>query len=470
MKNSYLIIDIARCHGCNNCFMACKDEFAGNDFAPFAASQPPHEQRWINVVKRERGAYPMIDVAYLPLICQHCGNAACEASGGKGIRRAPSGALYFDTELSRGEKELFNSCPYGAVCWNEKESLAQKCQLCVHLGEGSRPRCVEACPTGALSFVTLSPEELDGYIKEQGLFELRPELGSSPHVLYKNLHRYTKNFIGGSLTLDGECLEGAQVTAVNQDTGDTVCVFSNSFGDFKADALESGRYVLTIKNRGCRTISILVDIKDESKYLGTIEIKQKDKGDKQMKNPEAEKSLEERRSVRNFAPQQIGEEELQSILKIVQDGPTHHNTQLLHFSVVQDAALLDEMSEKIRQIMLQSGKEEQIKKASTPGYTPLHHAPTVIFIAGDLKADFHVQTECGIAAGLIVSAASVMGLSSCITASSLFMFRDAYGAKIKEIIGIPDGYQAVVTVALGHLNGEAPKKPEKRKDMVSFVR
>lgn len=188
-----------------------------------------------------------------------------------------------------------------------------------------------------------------------------------------------------------------------------------------------------------------------------------------MKNPEAEKCLEERRSVRSYAPAQIGDAELKSILKIIQDGPTHHNTQLLHFSVVQDAALLAEMSENIRQIMLNSGNAAQIKKASTPGYTPLHHAPTVIFIAGDLKADFHVQTECGIAAGLIVSAASVMGVSSCITASSLFMFRDEYGAKIKKKIGIPDGYQAVCTVALGYVNGEAPEKPEKKKDMVSYV-
>ena len=60
-----------------------------------------------------------------------------------------------------------------------------------------------------------------------------------------------------------------------------------------------------------------------------------------MKNPEVETLLEERRSVRTFRPEQISEEELQSIVKVITDVPTHHNTQLVHFTVVQDKALLD---------------------------------------------------------------------------------------------------------------------------------
>ena len=37
MKNWNMIIDVARCHDCNNCFMACKDEHVGNDFPPYSA-------------------------------------------------------------------------------------------------------------------------------------------------------------------------------------------------------------------------------------------------------------------------------------------------------------------------------------------------------------------------------------------------------------------------------------------------
>ena len=62
-----------------------------------------------------------------------------------------------------------------------------------------------------------------------------------------------------------------------------------------------------------------------------------------MNHPDIVKLLEERRSVRSFRPEQITEEELQSIVRIITDVPTHHNTQLVHFTVVQDKALLDEL-------------------------------------------------------------------------------------------------------------------------------
>lgn len=186
-----------------------------------------------------------------------------------------------------------------------------------------------------------------------------------------------------------------------------------------------------------------------------------------MINKEVVKLLEDRRSVRTFKADQISKEELESIAKIITNVPTHHNTQKVHFTVVQNKELLDEMAERIRQIMLK-GNESQVKKASTPGYSPLHHAPTVIFISGDLKADFHVQTECGIAAGQIVSAAAVMELSACITASSLFMFRGEDGETIKKTLGIPENYHTVVTVAIGYLDGGSPECPDKT-EKVNYI-
>jgi len=32
MKKWYFIIDVEKCENCQNCFLACKDEFAGNDW------------------------------------------------------------------------------------------------------------------------------------------------------------------------------------------------------------------------------------------------------------------------------------------------------------------------------------------------------------------------------------------------------------------------------------------------------
>ena len=64
MKSWHLIVDVARCHDCNDCFLADKDEFVDNEFPPYSAAQPWHGHRWMNIKRKERGQYPMVQVAY----------------------------------------------------------------------------------------------------------------------------------------------------------------------------------------------------------------------------------------------------------------------------------------------------------------------------------------------------------------------------------------------------------------------
>ena len=37
-KKWNMVIDVARCIDCNNCFLADKDEFTGNDFPPYSVA------------------------------------------------------------------------------------------------------------------------------------------------------------------------------------------------------------------------------------------------------------------------------------------------------------------------------------------------------------------------------------------------------------------------------------------------
>ena len=188
-----------------------------------------------------------------------------------------------------------------------------------------------------------------------------------------------------------------------------------------------------------------------------------------MLNEQGLKLIEERRSVRTYEDRQITEEELQELIKVAVNSPSAHNRQLFLFTVVQNKELLGEMAEAIRQVML-NGTPEQAAKASKPGYSPLHHAPTVIFISGELKSGFNVQSDCGIAAGLLMAAAEQMGLASCMTGSSVFMFRGEDGEDLKKRLGIPDNYQSIGAVALGYLKGEKPAPAERREGLVNIIR
>ncbi len=104
MKNNWqLIIDVEKCEDCNNCFLACKDEHVDNEWPGYSLPQPLHGHRWMNIMRKERGQFPMIDVAYLPIPCMHCDRAPCiEAAKGGAVYKRDDGIVIIDPEKARG--------------------------------------------------------------------------------------------------------------------------------------------------------------------------------------------------------------------------------------------------------------------------------------------------------------------------------------------------------------------------------
>jgi Fe-S-cluster-containing dehydrogenase component len=278
MKKWHLIIDLDKCENCNNCFLACKDEFCGNDWPGYSASQPTHGHRWMNILRRERGQFPVIDVAYLPSPCMHCDEAPClhSAKDGAVIKR-PDGIVLIDPQKGRGQKQLVKACPYGAIFWNAEKNLPQKCTLCAHLLDDGwkAPRCVQACPTGALSIVRLEADQFQPMVADQGLEVLGGrDNPTQPTVYYKNLHRYKKCFIAGTVATgrDGqtECAQGAAVKLI-KDGKILSETATDAFGDFKFDCLpgRSGEYRLEISYQGDAKKELQIELQ-QSVSVGTV--------------------------------------------------------------------------------------------------------------------------------------------------------------------------------------------------------
>jgi Fe-S-cluster-containing dehydrogenase component len=276
MKKWNLIIDVAKCHDCNNCFIACKDEYVGNDWKPFSVGQPWHGHRWMNIQRKERGQYPKVDVGYLPMPCMHCEDAKCMKAAKNGaIYRREDGLVIIDPEKAKGQKDLVDACPYGAIYWNAEKAVPQKCTGCAHLMEDgwTKPRCVQSCPTGALTFAQADDAEMQKKVKAEGLEPCLPELSTKPRVWYKNLYRYTKCFIAGSVALQekNECAEGAKVT-ISKGSGKPFAeAVTNNYGDFKFDNLDenSGSYSLEVTFPGSKKQKVSVEVK-ASVNIGTI--------------------------------------------------------------------------------------------------------------------------------------------------------------------------------------------------------
>jgi Fe-S-cluster-containing dehydrogenase component len=277
MKKWNLIIDVEKCEDCNNCFLSCKDEHVGNDWPGYAASQPLHGQRWMNIMRKERGQYPLIDVAYKPTPCMHCDNAPCiKAANNGAVYKRDDGIVIIDPVKAKGQEAIVNSCPYKAIWWNEEKQIPQKCTLCAHLLDQGweKTRCVQACPTGALSLVRMEESQIAQFAKQENLERLYEEKGTLPRVYYKNLHRYEKCFIAGSVTFVHEemtdCAEGALV-ALTKDGKVIRETITDNYGDFKFDSLDesSGNYSLKIRFKSHAEKSVEVDLKT-SRNVGVI--------------------------------------------------------------------------------------------------------------------------------------------------------------------------------------------------------
>ena len=262
MKKWNLIIDVAECTNCQNCTLAAMDEYVGNEWPGVAAPMPRHGHQWINILQKERGQVtgqsPMLDIAYVPTMCNHCDDAPCMKADKTGaISKRADGIVIIDPEKAKGHKELVSACPYGHIWWNEELQLPQHWPFDAHLLDQGwvQTRGQQSCPTGAMKAIKVEDDEMARMTSEQGLEVMRPELGTQPRVHYRNLWRYSKCFIGGSVSTEAngavDCIEGATVT-LKRNGATVATVTTDNYGDFKFDKLDedSGRYTVTVMANG----------------------------------------------------------------------------------------------------------------------------------------------------------------------------------------------------------------------------
>jgi Fe-S-cluster-containing dehydrogenase component len=267
-----IAIDVDKCIGCYNCFLACRDEYAGNQYPGYSSAQPMSGMNWIRVIEIERGQYPHVKVDHVPVICSHCAEAACVKLDQTGaIYRRADGIVLIDPEKAKGNKDLVKLCPYRLIEWNEEPQLAQKCTMCAHLldkGE-PEPRCVETCPSGALVFGDLDdPTSAVARLVATGATEvLHPEYAMGEKVTYKHL---PKKFVAGTV-IYGDIDEVAQgLDVVISGDGATLTTKTNGFGDFEFEDLpENTVYTVKVAAPGYKPASCETKTSRDV-YLGEI--------------------------------------------------------------------------------------------------------------------------------------------------------------------------------------------------------
>jgi hypothetical protein len=103
-----------------------------------------------------------------------------------------------------------------------------------------------------MTAVCVEDEEMQRMVREQKLEVLHPEYKTKPRVYYRNLDRWTKVFIAGSVAGDiggiTECIEGARIT-LGRNGAKLAEALSDPYGDFRFSGLDegSGSYSLRIE-------------------------------------------------------------------------------------------------------------------------------------------------------------------------------------------------------------------------------
>jgi len=216
-----MIIDLDRCIGCSACAAAC---YAENNVAVVGKKQLSmgREMAWLRI-ERYEDQTDKEKLIFLPMLCQHCDNAPCEAV-------CPVYAPYHTKEglnaqiYNRcvGTRFCAQNCPYKVrrFNWHDWEfpkplnlqlnpnvtvrmrGVMEKCSFCVQrikeahnnaknenrkIRDGEvQPACVQTCPTNALAFGDFLDKNSTVYkmAKDSRAYQVLGYLNTKPAVIY----------------------------------------------------------------------------------------------------------------------------------------------------------------------------------------------------------------------------------------------------------------------------------------------
>ncbi len=218
----------------------------------------------MNIDEWERGDCERhIKTATVPTPCAHCDNPACMAAAKDGaVYKRADGIVIVDPEKSKGQKQIVDACPVGAIFWNEEEQIPQKCTMCAELLDdpdypGFEPRCVEACPNQALVFGDLADpdSEISKLIAANRSLSSRAwHMGSS--VVHLNI---PGKFLAGTVAYPKELEEvciGAKVKVTCEECGTTYETETNWAGDWEVEDLPKDKSGLWRSRGGLQACSV----------------------------------------------------------------------------------------------------------------------------------------------------------------------------------------------------------------------
>lgn len=167
-----------------------------------------------------------------------------------------------------------------------------------------------------------------------------------------------------------------------------------------------------------------------------------------------------RRSVRQYKPQAVEREKMQTIVECGINAPNAMNKQPWEVRVVDNADYINGVTELY--------KKANPKAAEDPAFKNMfRNAPTVVFIGHDTKSESS-PFDCGLLAENMMISAWSMGIGSCCLGSPARFMKTPEAAEYLQKLGFSEGYELLYCIGFGYPD-EVPAAKPREAAKVKFV-
>lgn len=158
-----------------------------------------------------------------------------------------------------------------------------------------------------------------------------------------------------------------------------------------------------------------------------------------------------RRSVRQYKPQAVEREKMQTIVECGINAPNAMNKQPWEVRVVDNADYINGVTELY--------KKANPKAAEDPAFKNMfRNAPTVVFIGHDTESESS-PFDCGLLAENMMISAWSMGIGSCCLGSPARFMKTPEAAEYLQKLGFSEGYELLYCIGFGYPDEASAAKP-----------
>lgn len=168
------------------------------------------------------------------------------------------------------------------------------------------------------------------------------------------------------------------------------------------------------------------------------------------------KTLEARRSCRNFKPDMVEEEKLQAIIKAGTYAATGKGRQSPIIIAVTDREMRDAISKENARIM---GVESD----------PFYGAPVILIVLADKSVPTYLY-DGSLVMGNLMNAAASLGLGNIWIHRAKEEFESDFGKKILDDLGIEGDYEGIGHCAIGYAAKAPTAAADRKKNYVYYVK